>query len=163
MFIIYFFYTKLYNLFFLIITFLLEIFFDNYNLMKRNIFTLVPTKKNIFDGQKYYLTNLPFNLKNTKEFKFNENITITNDVNNTSKNNILIVNVNNLHKFTNIYFKYDEYDIFYEIDKFKLKKNFGGIFFINENLFKNIFQYKYIWFFSESNFSGYIFNNKLIY
>ena len=151
------------NFLFLLKILLIEIFFNDYNLMKTNIYTFVKEKENIFKGKKFYLTNLPFNLKNTKEFRFKENVHFTNNICKKSKNNILIINVSNLYKFTNIYFNYDEYNIFYKIDIIKLKNDFGGIFFVNQNFTKSLFNYKYLWFFSENNFSGFLFNNNLFY
>ena len=151
------------NFLLLLKIFFIEIFFDDYNLMRPYIYTFVPSKNNKFKGKKFFLTNLPFNLKNTKEFKFKNIAHFTNDINNISKNNILIINVNNLYKFTNKYFDYDKHNIFYDIDFYQLKNNFGGLFFINQNFNKNIFKYKFIWYFSEQNFSGYLFNTNLIY
>lgn len=161
--IIQFLFNNLINFLFLIKIFLIEIFFNDYNLMKTTIYTLVEEKGNKFKGKKFYLTNLPFNLKNTKEFRFKENVHFTNNLLKKSKNNILIVDVSNLYKFTNLYFNYDEYNIFYKIDIIKLKNDFGGIFFVNQNFTKNLFDFKYLWFFSENNFSGFLFNNNLFY
>lgn len=162
-FIIYFFENIIINFLFLIKIFLLEKFFNDYNLMKNHIFTIVPDKENKFKGKKFFLTNLPFNLKNTKKFKFKGCVNFTNNIQDKSKNNILIINVSNLYRMTEKYFKYDIYNIFYNIDVLKLKSDFGGLFFINQNFSKNLFKYKFIWFFSEKNFSGYLFNKNLIY
>ena len=159
---IHFLYNILKNFLFLLKIFFIEIFFNDYNLMKTNIYTLVPDKENKFKGKKFFLTNMPFNLKNTKEFKFADNMNFTNNILNKSKDNILIIDVNNLYKFTNKYFIYDDYNIFYKIDIFKLKNDFGGLFFINQNFTKSLFDFKYLWFFSEKNFSGFLFNFKLI-
>lgn len=130
--------------------------------MKTNIYTLVPDKENKFKGKKFFLTNMPFNLKNTKKFKFTDNVNFTNNILNKSKNNILIIDVSNLYQFTNKYFIYDDYSIFYKIDIYQLKKDFGGLFFINQNFTKNLFEFKYLWFFSEKNFSGFLLNLNLI-
>tara|TARA_B110000483_G_scaffold243646_1_gene334818 strand:+ start:3885 stop:4289 length:405 start_codon:yes stop_codon:yes gene_type:complete len=130
--------------------------------MDTNIFTFVSNKNNKFKENKFFLTNLPFNLKNTKEFQLTENVHFTNNIHQKSINNILIINVSNLHKFTDDYLNYDTYNIFYTINLQKLKKDFGGIFFINQHFTRNIFKYKFIWFFTEKNFSGYLFNKKLI-
>lgn len=151
------------NFILLIKVFLIQIFFDDYYLMENHIFTLVKEKKNIFEGKKFYLTNIPFNLRKTKQFKFKENIKFTGNIKNKSQNNILILDVKNLYDFSNKYFEYDSYNIFYNIDILNLKKDFGGIFFFNQNYSRNLFEYKFIWFFSEKNFSGYLFHENLIY
>ena len=151
------------NFILLIKVFLIQIFFNDYNLMENHIFTLVKEKKNIFKGKKFYLTNIPFNLRKTKKFKFKENIKFTGNIKNKSQNNILILDVKNLYDFSNKYFEYDSYNIFYNIDILNLKKDFGGIFFFNQNYSRNLFEYKFIWFFSEKNFSGYLFHENLIY
>lgn len=154
--------NKIYNLLFLFKIFLLEIFFNDYNLMKNYNYTLVPNKSNMFKGKKFFLTNLPFNLKNTQKFEFHKKVNITKNINNKSKNNILILDVTNLNIFSCKYLNYDQYNIFFKLDIFKLKKDFGGIFIVNQNFNKNLFDFKYLWFFSENNFSGYIFNYNLI-
>jgi len=160
---LYCFHYYFFNFIYLIKFFYIENFYlNNYNFMNSDIFTLIFNKNNIFKENKFFLTNLPFNLKKTKEFKFTKNINFTNNISNKSINNILIINVSNLHKFTNDYFNYDIYNIFYTINIQKLKKDFGGIFFINQHFTRNIFKYKFMWFFTEKNFSGYLFNKKLI-
>ena len=68
--------------------------------MDTNIFTFVSNKNNKIKENKFFLTNLPFNLKNTKEFQLTENVHFTNNIHQKSINNILIINVSNLHKFT---------------------------------------------------------------
>lgn len=156
-------YNYFFNFIFLIKFFYIENFqLNNYNFMKLNIFTFVSNKNNKFKENKFFLTNLPFNLKNTKEFQFTKDVHFTNNINHKAQNHILIINVSNLYKFTNDYFEYDIYDIFHTINLQKLKKDFGGIFFINQDFTRNIFKYKFMWFFTEKNFSGYLFNKKLI-
>ena len=156
-------YNYFFNFIFLIKFYYIENFqLNNYNFMDTNIFTFVLNKNNKFKENKFFLTNLPFNLKNTKEFQLTKNVHFTNNIHQKSINNILIINVSNLHKFTDDYLDYDTYNIFYKINLKKLKKDFGGIFFINQHFTRNIFKYKFIWFFTEKNFSGYLFNKKLI-
>ena len=156
-------YNYFFNFIFLIKFYYIENFqLNNYNFMDTNIFTFVSNKNNKFKENKFFLTNLPFNLKNTKEFQLTENVHFINNIHQKSINNILVINVSNLHKFTDDYINYDTYNIFYTINLQKLKKDFGGIFFINQHFTRNIFKYKFIWFFTEKNFSGYLFNKKLI-
>lgn len=136
---------------------------NNYNFMDNHIFTFVLDKNNKFKENKFFLTNFPFNLDKTKEFKLTKNSIFSNNINEKSINKILIVNYHNLYEFTVNYLNFDDYEIFYHINLHKLKKDFGGIFFINQDITKNIFKFKFMWFFTEKNFSGYIFNKNLIY
>lgn len=129
--------------------------------MNEYTYTLVPGKKNRFIGVKFYLKNIPYNLKYYYKFKFKKNIKFTYDLKDKSKNNILIIDVNNLSEFSDKYVKYGSYNIFQKID-YKFKKDYGGCLIHNYNFNSHIFDYKYYWFFSEKNYSGYLFYLNLI-
>ena len=102
------------------------------------------------------------NNKNIQNLNFKDDIIFTMDCNLNGKLNILLLNLNNLDKFTEKYIIYE--NNIYKFNKKKLHNDFGGIYYLKLPLNSlDLLKNSYNWYINIDKDCGFIWNSNIVY